>query len=93
MVPRISPTRFSSLATPRKDCPRWTSTTRRSLEGNGPARSGFLSAFFTLVGTHGAHVTFGLIWMAVVLLPFLLPTLLIRHRSRSGVSGGLSCCW
>lgn len=29
-------------------------------------RSGFLSAFFTLVGTHGAHITVGLIWMAVV---------------------------
>jgi cytochrome o ubiquinol oxidase subunit 3 len=28
----------------------------------GPSRSAFLSAFFTLVGTHGAHVTLGLIW-------------------------------
>ena len=32
-------------------------------EGYGPNRSGFLSAFFTLVGTHGLHVTSGLIWM------------------------------
>jgi cytochrome o ubiquinol oxidase subunit 3 len=30
-------------------------------KGAGPWRSGFLSAFFTLVGTHGAHVTAGLI--------------------------------
>jgi cytochrome o ubiquinol oxidase subunit III len=30
-------------------------------KGAGPARSGFLSAFFTLVGTHGVHVTGGLI--------------------------------
>jgi cytochrome o ubiquinol oxidase subunit III len=30
--------------------------------GAGPSRSAFLSAFFTLVGTHGAHVTLGLIW-------------------------------
>jgi cytochrome o ubiquinol oxidase subunit 3 len=37
------------------------------LEGNGPQRSAFLSAFFTLVGTHGTHVTFGLIWMAIVM--------------------------
>ena len=37
------------------------------LDGNGPQRSAFLSAFFTLVGTHGAHVTFGLIWMAVMM--------------------------
>ena len=33
-------------------------------EGAGPGRSAFLSAFFTLVGTHGVHVTSGLIWMA-----------------------------
>jgi cytochrome o ubiquinol oxidase subunit 3 len=32
-------------------------------EGNGPNRSAFLSAFFTLVGTHGLHITAGLIWM------------------------------
>jgi cytochrome o ubiquinol oxidase subunit 3 len=35
-------------------------------EGNGPGRSAFLSAFFTLVGTHGLHVTAGLIWMGAV---------------------------
>ena len=35
-------------------------------DGFGPDRSGFLSAFFTLVGTHGLHVSFGLIWMAVM---------------------------
>jgi len=32
-------------------------------EGNGWDRSAFLSAFFTLVGTHGLHVTAGLLWM------------------------------
>ncbi len=37
-------------------------------EGNGPDRSGFLSAFFTLVGTHGAHVSVGLLWMLVMIL-------------------------
>lgn len=37
------------------------------LEGNGPGRSGFLSVFFTLVGTHGSHVTCGLVWMAVMI--------------------------
>ena len=35
--------------------------------GFGPDRSAFLSSFFTLVGTHGTHVTFGLIWMAVMI--------------------------
>src|ERR1700738_2081660 len=33
------------------------------IKGAGPSRSGFLSAFFTLVGTHGVHVTGGLIWL------------------------------
>lgn len=35
-------------------------------EGNSWQRSGFLSAFFTLVGTHGLHITAGLIWLAVM---------------------------
>jgi cytochrome o ubiquinol oxidase subunit III len=33
-------------------------------KGGGPSRSAFLSSFFTLVGTHGAHVTSGLIWLS-----------------------------
>jgi cytochrome o ubiquinol oxidase subunit III len=36
-------------------------------EGNGPQTSAFLSSFFTLVGTHGLHVTFGLIWMIALM--------------------------
>ena len=32
-----------------------------------PQRSAFLSAFFTLVGCHGLHVTAGLIWLAVMM--------------------------
>ncbi len=36
-------------------------------EGFGPQRSGFLSGFFALVGTHGLHVTAGLIWMAIMM--------------------------
>jgi len=32
-------------------------------QGAGPSRSAFLSAFFSLVGLHGAHVTVGLIWL------------------------------
>jgi len=34
--------------------------------GAGPDRSGFLSSFFTLVGTHGLHVSSGLIWILVM---------------------------
>jgi cytochrome o ubiquinol oxidase subunit 3 len=37
-------------------------------EGAGPQRSAFLSSFFTLVGTHGLHVTFGLIWIATMMV-------------------------
>jgi len=36
-------------------------------EGNSWRRSGFLSAFFTLVGTHGLHITVGLLWMATLM--------------------------
>jgi cytochrome o ubiquinol oxidase subunit 3 len=37
-------------------------------QGAVPQRSGFLSSFFLLVGTHGLHVTAGLIWMIVLLV-------------------------
>ena len=36
-------------------------------EGAGPQRSAFLSSFFALVGTHGLHVTFGIIWLVVLM--------------------------
>lgn len=35
--------------------------------GAVPQRSAFLSAFFTLVGSHGVHVTAGLIWLGVMM--------------------------
>ena len=37
-------------------------------EGAGPQRSAFLSSFFTLVGTHGLHVSFGLIWLVTLMI-------------------------
>ena len=49
-------------------------------EGRGPDRSAFLSSFFTLVGTHGFHVTCGLIWMAVLMIQ-----LVIKKPSLEGV--------
>ncbi|MEO7775082.1 MAG: cytochrome o ubiquinol oxidase subunit III [Steroidobacteraceae bacterium] len=33
-----------------------------------PQRSAYLSAFFTLVGTHGLHVSFGVLWILVMLV-------------------------
>lgn len=38
-------------------------------EGHSWKQSAFLSAFFTLVGTHGLHITMGLLWMVVLLIP------------------------
>jgi cytochrome o ubiquinol oxidase subunit III len=35
--------------------------------GAGPSRSAFLSAFFSLVGLHGAHVTAGLVWLVFMM--------------------------
>lgn len=37
-------------------------------EGHGWWHSAFLSSFFTLVGTHGLHIFFGLLWAIVLLV-------------------------
>ena len=37
-------------------------------EGAGPSRSGFLTAFFSLVGTHGLHVLFGTVWLVTLII-------------------------
>ena len=51
-------------------------------EGHGPDISAFLSSFFTLVGTHGTHVTFGLIWMVVMMGQVAVKGLTIPVQSR-----------
>ncbi|WP_130834229.1 cytochrome o ubiquinol oxidase subunit III [[Erwinia] mediterraneensis] len=51
-------------------------------EGFGPDRSGFLSGFFTLVGTHGLHVTSGLIWMLVLMYQIAKRGLTSTNRTR-----------
>ena len=51
-------------------------------EGFGPDRSGFLSGFFTLVGTHGLHVTSGLIWMLVLMFQIAKNGLTATNRTR-----------
>jgi cytochrome o ubiquinol oxidase subunit 3 len=38
------------------------------VEGATPQRSAFLSSFFTLVGTHGLHVTLGLVWLVTLMV-------------------------
>ena len=36
-------------------------------QGAGPTRSAFLSAFFTLVGCHGLHVSLGMLWLLTMM--------------------------
>jgi len=52
------------------------------LAGNRPERSAFLSAFFTLVGTHGVHVLLGLVWMAAMMCQISVRGLTVPVRSR-----------
>lgn len=40
-------------------------------EGHGWWHSAFLSSFFTLVGTHGLHIFFGLLWAVVLLIQMM----------------------
>jgi cytochrome o ubiquinol oxidase subunit III len=54
-------------------------------EGAGPQRSAFLSAFFTLVGTHGLHVTFGIVWLITLMVQVR------RHGLHSANARRLAC--
>ena len=51
-------------------------------EGATPQRSAFLSSFFTLVGTHGLHVTCGLVWMATLMVQVGRYGLVAANRRR-----------
>ena len=50
--------------------------------GAGPQRSAFLSSFFTLVGTHGLHVTCGILWMIVLIVQVLKKGLIPANKRR-----------
>lgn len=50
--------------------------------GAGWQRSAFLSSFFTLVGTHGFHISVGLLWMLVAVVRIWLRPLSIHSVSR-----------
>ena len=52
------------------------------MEGAGPQRSAFLSAFFTLVGTHGLHVTFGIIWLITLMVQVSMHGLIEANKRR-----------
>ena len=51
-------------------------------DGAGPQRSAFLSSFFTLVGTHGLHVTFGVIWLATLMVQVAQRGITATNRRR-----------
>jgi cytochrome o ubiquinol oxidase subunit 3 len=51
-------------------------------EGATPQRSAFLSAFFTLVGTHGLHVSCGLIWLVTLMVQVQKFGLIEANRRR-----------
>jgi cytochrome o ubiquinol oxidase subunit 3 len=48
-------------------------------EGASWQRSGFLSAFFTLVGTHGLHIAIGLLWLTIMVWQ------LFKHGFTNGI--------
>ena len=51
-------------------------------QGAGPQRSAFLSAFFALVGTHGLHVTFGIVWLVTLMVQVSRHGLIAENRRR-----------
>ncbi|MGO4389952.1 cytochrome o ubiquinol oxidase subunit III [Variovorax sp. M-6] len=51
-------------------------------EGAVPQRSAFLSSFFALVGTHGLHVTFGLVWLVVLMVQLAQHGFIADNRRR-----------
>ena len=51
-------------------------------EGATPQRSAFLSAFFTLVATHGLHVSFGILWIGVMLVQLAQRGLHVENQRR-----------
>ena len=51
-------------------------------QGAGPQRSAFLSSFFALVGTHGLHVFFGIIWLITLMFQIKRHGLGAENRRR-----------
>lgn len=50
--------------------------------GATPQRSAFLSSFYVLVGTHGLHVTFGIIWLVVLMVQVSKRGLITANKRR-----------
>lgn len=63
-------------------CIEWSEFSQFVHKGASWRRSGFLSSFFTLVGTHGLHVSIGLLWMAVCIVLIMIRPLEKNHISK-----------
>jgi cytochrome o ubiquinol oxidase subunit III len=50
--------------------------------GATPQSSGFLTAFFALVGTHGLHVLFGIVWLVTLLFQLKKHGLIPENKRR-----------
>jgi cytochrome o ubiquinol oxidase subunit 3 len=50
--------------------------------GATPQTSGFLTAFFALVGTHGLHVLFGIVWLVTLLFQLKKHGLIPENKRR-----------
>jgi cytochrome o ubiquinol oxidase subunit 3 len=51
-------------------------------EGATPQRSAFLSSFYALVGTHGLHVTFGIVWLLTLMVQVRRHGLIVDNQRR-----------
>jgi cytochrome o ubiquinol oxidase subunit 3 len=51
-------------------------------EGATPQRSAFLSSFYALVGTHGLHVTFGIVWLLTLMVQVRRYGLIVDNQRR-----------
>jgi cytochrome o ubiquinol oxidase subunit 3 len=51
-------------------------------QGAGPQRSGFLTSFFALVGTHGLHVTFGIVWLVTLMFQLGKHGITVENKRR-----------
>ena len=50
--------------------------------GATPQRSAFLTSFFALVGTHGLHVTFGIVWLVTLMFQLKKHGLIPENKRR-----------
>ena len=51
-------------------------------EGNSWSKSGYFSAFFGLVGTHGLHVLAGMFWMLLMFIQVMQKGITARNKKR-----------